>query len=503
LRKGGDIGADIASLRVQLGRYATRGTGDLRELLAHSSYDGSYKAQLATVVALSGQLIELSVSLGEPISLLSSFDTVRCNSIAQNIAGIQLRLAQEEAPDWLELSDEDEYANPALAEIERNVELIAESFSDSDPTPYHHLPEPGEQQKMGIFQDDAFSNPEHLRFSIRGTLSAIACYLFYMSVGWTFLAGSVTTCILTALTNTGATRHKQLLRFAGFFLGACILGFGAQTLILPQIDSLAEFTLLFAFVIAIGAWAATSSPRLAYLGFQIVLAYDLTNLNRFTLNTSLVPARDAILGIILGVLAMWLFFDHLWSRSATETMRAILLTTIQDVAQLDHSSKAEPRHELRRFQVECERISRNFDKIRTLSDLSVFESFPKNQHEASMAHCVESFLPQLRACLLVKSGLLQHSTTNDPQQHAELVDDVKHRSSVILLGAAQTIEQHPKASVGTVDPRDKQLLHSMKQATHETQGGSQGNSVTVLRLSSSLLDLALHVQMQLHAPLSE
>ncbi len=169
---------------------------------------------------------------------------------------------------------------------------------------------------MEIFQEDAFSNPEHLKFAIRGTLSAMACYLFYMSVGWTFLAGSVTTCILTALTNTGATRHKQLLRFAGFFLGACILGLGAQIFILPQIDSLAEFALLFAFVIAIGAWAATSSPRLAYLGFQIVLAYDLTNLNRFTLNTSLVPARDAILGIVLGIIAMWLFFDHLWSRSS-------------------------------------------------------------------------------------------------------------------------------------------------------------------------------------------
>lgn len=294
-----------------------------------------------------------------------------------------------------------------------------------------------------------------------------------------------------------------MLRFAGFFLGACILGFGAQTLILPQIDSLAEFTLLFAFVIAMGAWAATSSPRLAYLGFQIVLAYDLTNLNRFALNTSLVPARDAILGIVLGIVAMWLFFDHLWSRSATETMRAILLTTIRDVAQLDHSSNTEQRQELRRFQAECDRINRNFDKIRTLSDLSVFESFPKRWHEAFMAHCIEAFLPQLRAYLLVKAGLLQYSTTTDPQQHTELVDDVKHRSSVILLGAAQTIEQYPDAFIETVDPGDKQLLHAMKQATRETQGGGEGSSATELRLSSSLLDLALHVQMQLHTPTFE
>jgi multidrug resistance protein MdtO len=503
LRKGGDIDADHASLRIQIGRYATRGTGELREHLAHSSYDGSYKAQLTTVVALSGQLIELSVNLGETIRLLSPSDVVRCNSIAQNIAGIRLRLAQEEAPDWLELSGEHEHANPTLAALERNVELIAESFSDSDSTPHHHLPEPGEQLKMAIFQEDAFSNPEHLKFAIRGTLSAMACYLFYMSLGWMFLAGSVTTCILTALTNTGATRHKQLLRFAGFFLGACILGFGAQTLILPQIDSLAEYTLLFAFVMAIGAWAATSSPRLAYLGFQIVLAYDLTNLNRFTLNTSLVPARDAILGIVLGIIAMWLFFDHLWSRSATTTMRAILLTAIRDVAQLEHSSNTEQRHEMRRFQAECDRINRNFDKIRTLSDLSVFESFPKNQHETFMTHCVESFLPQLRAYLLVKAGLLQYGTTNDPQQYAELVDEVKHRTSALLLGAAQTIEQYPEVFVGAIDSGDRQLLHSMKQATREAQGSGQESSATGLRLSSSLLDLALHVQMQLHAPPSE
>ncbi len=503
LRKGGNIDADIASIRVQLGRYATRGTGDIREILAHSNYDGSYKAQLATVVALSGQLIELSVNLGETIRLLSPSDAIRCSSIAQNIAGIRLRIAREEAPDWLDLSDEVEHANPVLAEIERNVELIAESFSDDDPTPHHHLPESGEQQRIGIFQNDAFSSPEHLKFAIRGTLSAMACYLFYMGVGWTFLAGSVTTCILTALTNTGATRHKQLLRFAGFFVGACILGFGTQTLILPQIDSLPEFTLLFAFVIALGAWAATSSPRLAYLGFQIVLAYDLTNLNRFTLNTSLVPARDAILGIILGIVAMWLFFDHLWSRSTAETMRVMLPTTIRDVAQLDHLSNAEPPHELRRFQAECERLSRNFDKIRTLSDHSVFESFPKDRHEAFMAHCIESFLPQLRAYLLVKTGLLQDRTINDMQQHTELVDDAKRRSSEILLRAAQIIERYPENSVETIDHGDRQLLEFTKKAALEIESNGRRTPATGLRLCSSLLDLALHVQMQLHSPTSE
>ncbi len=62
---------------------------------------------------------------------------------------------------------------------------------------------------------------------------------------------------------------------------------------------------------------ATSGPRIAFAGFQIVLAYNLVNLNRFTINTSLVPSRDALLGILLGVVAMWLVFDHLWAENSS------------------------------------------------------------------------------------------------------------------------------------------------------------------------------------------
>ena len=51
-----------------------------------------------------------------------------------------------------------------------------------------------------------------------------------------------------------------------------------------------------------GRQLATSGPRIAFVGFQIVLSYGLVNLNKFTINTSLVPSRDAVLGIV----AMWL-----------------------------------------------------------------------------------------------------------------------------------------------------------------------------------------------------
>jgi hypothetical protein len=48
-----------ATLTIQLARSAAKGVDDLRELLASSSYDAGFHDLLATVIALTRQLIEL------------------------------------------------------------------------------------------------------------------------------------------------------------------------------------------------------------------------------------------------------------------------------------------------------------------------------------------------------------------------------------------------------------------------------------------------------------
>jgi multidrug resistance protein MdtO len=84
---------------------------------------------------------------------------------------------------------------------------------------------------------------------------------------------------------------------------------GSQILILPYIDSIVGFTIPFAFVSATAAWVATSGPRLAYFGLQMALAYYLTMFQGWGPGTSLVTSRDRLMGILLGILAMWLVFD--------------------------------------------------------------------------------------------------------------------------------------------------------------------------------------------------
>jgi multidrug resistance protein MdtO len=82
--------------------------------------------------------------------------------------------------------------------------------------------------------------------------------------------------------------------------------------VLPSLDSIVGFTLLFAVVSAVAAWFVTSSPRLNYFGRQMALAYYLTMFQGFGASTSLGTSRDRLMGILLGLLVMWLVFDVKW-----------------------------------------------------------------------------------------------------------------------------------------------------------------------------------------------
>ncbi|MBV8550590.1 MAG: hypothetical protein JOY54_04765 [Acidobacteriaceae bacterium] len=133
LENHASLGRRPSPLGIQLSRYAAKGVGDLQDQLANSNYESTYKEQLATVLALSGQLVELAANLAESRVTLSSDDINRCFTIAHNIATIRTCLLCEEAPEWLDLPEDSAAAgSPILIEIERTVDLIAQSFADEN-----------------------------------------------------------------------------------------------------------------------------------------------------------------------------------------------------------------------------------------------------------------------------------------------------------------------------------------------------------------------------------
>ncbi|GGG72235.1 FUSC family protein [Edaphobacter dinghuensis] len=486
--------SDWSRLIHELRRNSARGTATLRAFIAQSGYSFEEQQRLSTAVSLAGRLIDLSSSLTETERSLTATDRELCTVVCQNLSLLGDNLSHRKIPEWIDIDSKYQTSAPILIEIERTVDLLAESLSQSmwDSTGKEQR-RPQHRPRRRIFISDAFSSDTHLKFAIRGGLSAIVCYMFYMSVGWIGLSASVATCILTALPVTGAARHKQLMRFAGVVLGACALGFAAQIIILPQIDSILSYTLLFASVTFIGAWIATSSPRIAYCGVQIVLAYELVNLNRFSLNPTLIAARDAVLGIVLGIGAMWLIFDHLWATTSTESLRPLLSVTIREIADLSIEPVTfAPAYREASLEKKTSAIMNNFGKLRSLIDVSIFEAFPKAPTDELLLQCARDYLPQLRATLLIKAGLIHHQTITECPCESEIAVQVQQRCTELLRTIAFHVETDspPLLIPLTLDQQLKERLHS---DTERVRKGQLECDQIELRLCSSLFNVVHHL----------
>jgi multidrug resistance protein MdtO len=476
------------ALTIQLGRSASRGVDDLREHLAKSGYEASFRDLLATVIALTRQLIELASNLAESAPNLSVEDQEHSRAIARDLSSICSSLARKESPEWIDLPFGSYVSNPILIEMERTTDLIAQSCCNESLRIHWRSPAAAPTASSGGSVTDAVPSGEHIKFAVRGTLSAFLCYVFYMSTGWMGLAGSaILTCTLTARRLTGASRYRQNLRFTGFILGAGVIGLGAEIFILPQLDTLPQYALLFASVVWIGSWVATSGPRIAFTGFQIVLAYNLVNLNKFTINTSLVPARDAVLGIVLGVVAMWLVFDHLWAQTSSESVRSLLLGTLRNIANFKAVSAATSQGVNQQLAAESSRINRDFDKLRDLADLYAFEAFPKKSYESLVNRSIRTLLPELRAFLLVKTGLLQH---RGPAVAEVLIQEVEERASCVFHALANAIESEVPGRLLLWNTRIEELRAKVSIEEGESRERKDLQRHTEMRLCLSLLDIA-------------
>ena len=112
------------------------------------------------------------------------------------------------------------------------------------------------------------------------------------------------------------------------------MGISAQILILPSIDSIFGFALFFAAGTAIAAWFATSSPRLSSFGVQMALSFYFVNLQDFHAETDLTIARDKVVGVLLGILAMGFIFDRFGTKSDAEQLQKLLVRNLRMLAQL-------------------------------------------------------------------------------------------------------------------------------------------------------------------------
>jgi multidrug resistance protein MdtO len=281
---------------------------------------------------------------------------------------------------------------------------------------------------------------------------------------------------------------------------------GAQVFILPYIDSIGGFMVLFVVVMGAAAWLATSSPRLSYFGVQVAVAFCLITLQEFKIQTSLAVARDRVLGILLGLVVMWLAFDRLWSAPAGVEMKRAFVSTLRLLAQLAREPVSKDiRVAIERSYALRETINAQFDKVRSLADSVLFEFGSSRQQDLRLRDQIRRWQPQLRALFVMRIASWKYRVNLPGFELPEAVrisqQEYDDRSGAILENLADRVEGNPRR-LTPISGGSRELLEQMleecsgKEQRH-TAAAHAGSLMTVLRgIDGLMISLTEEITME-------
>jgi multidrug resistance protein MdtO len=476
----------------KLSLYATVGTSRLRRLIVRSEYGPHFKSQMSSVIALVGRLVDIAASLNlalrEQGGPIDRSDRERCTRLADELAVLRGDLMRRQLPQEIQLASLDQPSQlPFLGMMERTVVLIPKLFAGSGAMQEFIAAPLDDDEPARLFSADAFSNPEHAKFALRGTLAAVVCYITYTAIDWPGLSTSLATCFITALSTIGSSRQKQVLRLGGAILGGIFFGMGAQVFVLPYLDTIAGFTLLVATVTAISAWIATASARLSYLGVQLALAFYLINLQEFRIETSLAVARDRVFGVLLGLASMWLLFDHLWVRKASDEMQTVFARNLNMFAELAEQLLEEDHIRaikcIRRLR---DQINAGFESVTAQADALLFEFGPERQRNLQIRADIRRWQPALRTLLQVQVTFAQYLVQGRLTRLSPAITQASMTFERDIVRVIQAMADEVSGRPGGEGPDIKSSVAKFRQ---ELQGHYQDLGVPIPPEASDIIDL--------------
>jgi multidrug resistance protein MdtO len=465
-------------LRRRLRQYFMIGTGRIRQTLLGLNYSRRVRDEQASAIGLIGNMIEFTHDLVEAPRQSVPDQRARLRAIVDAIDQVRADFLAGRAPEPRPLPSPQpkELRRSPVYRLEYSIALLTEVYSSH--LIAQRVPEQHERPK-GLIRPGAITDPEVLRFALRASLSAICCYLFYWAVNWPGLSVALTTCIVTALSSAGASRQKQMLRFVGATVGG-VFAFVAQILILPRVQSIGGFSLALAGAIFCSIWVFTASPRIAYAGRQMALSYELVHLTDPHYNVGLTQVRDRVFGIFLGLIAMWLVFDRLWSRPAAPTMTHLFDETLDLIIELPARGSLELAPTVMRLQ---DTIDRNFDKIRDLAGAVLLEFRRERELDLSSRRRVRSWLPLIRIIFMLRLAILRRGLVGEAG-----VDDPRVAEAIATsTGVLKEIRGMATVDVSkTPDPPLAARLVSIPQTS--------ANEPAVIRIAASLATVSAYLR---------
>ena len=399
-------GQEVASTtRTALLRLATVGTSRLRRMLYRSGYEAHQKERLGALLTLVARLVDLGANLTHLSSGVPDNQRERIGKIAQDIAEIKAAFVSGTTlcPTAPSLRTDASLEIPLIAQIEETTSLIREVFVGNLSTAMFTLAPLEDPRQATLFVPGAISNSAHLKFAMKGCLASGLSYIAFNALFWPGIATSVYTCVVTALTTIGASHQRQVLRFAGALMGGIVMAMGAQVFILPLIDSISAFVVIFALVTGAAAWVAASSARLSFLGVQTALAFNLVSLQGFKFQTSLLLARDRVIGVLFGLTMMWLVFDFLWSTRAAVEIKKAFVSEIRLLAQFAREPVTDDwRAAIDRCYTLREIINNKFNEVTSIADSIAFEFGASRQQDLALRDCIREWQARLQTLFLMR-----------------------------------------------------------------------------------------------------
>ncbi len=175
-------------------RLAMLGTSTLRRVLRRSDYSSHYRAEMSGVAALVGGLVDVAATLTQARFGPSGPDQKQLRELAATIASIRTDLINRRIPGSIQFRPDNELSRsvPLLREMEKVVTLIPQAFAGHRSL-NAYLPPSDDLPRSKLVVPDALTNPEHLRFALKGCLAASACYIIYNAIAWPGISTAVTT----------------------------------------------------------------------------------------------------------------------------------------------------------------------------------------------------------------------------------------------------------------------------------------------------------------------
>lgn len=489
-------------------RLAVVGTSMLRRILQRSAYASDYAEQMGAVIALTGRIVDLAAILRKP-ARLSGDDREQIRLLANNVGGVRSALLAEGAPHLNSVhvtQGNVPRAIPFVAEMDKTVQLMKEALTGTQtvkvfgPQPLSGDPPPA------FFVRDALSNVAHMQFAVKGCLTAGLCYIIYNGVDWPGISTAVTTCFLTALSTVGSSRQKQVLRISGALVGGFLIGMGSQMFILPYLDSIAGFTILFVMVTAFASWCMTSSARFSYFGVQVAVAFYLVHLNSFAFEPVLATARDRVVGILLGLIMMWFVFDQLWSAPAVVQMKKEFIVALRSMAQFAKEPTSEDlRTSIERSYALRDRISSSFDAVRAAADGVALEFGPSRERDLALRSRMKDWQPQLRALFLTRIALWKYRARLPgfelPEDVLVCQQKLDDESAEVLDGIADRLEDKAEGPHVKLPNTLERVETAARACKLEAPGqGAPSGVHTFLELARTFEGLVISLDRQIQLP---